>query len=156
TRSVPLTLRVRNVGSSPLDPIVVVLPRRLNSAFISSVMSPDAATRGVMSRFTPTFRYWNEVAGENVLGPVAVAWNVVTGTGTSVPILSVAFFPSAARRRGEARIFVLASVCMNFAKRLLGRLTTKSARLIEDKRCARTFVKVPSELLVISPAAPVG
>ena len=156
TRSVPLTFRVRNVGSS-CPPSAEGAPGRLNSAFSSSVMSPEAATRGVMSRLTPTLRYWKEVAGENVPAPpVAVAWKVVTGTGTSWPILSVAFLPSAARRRGEARILVLVSDWRNFANRLFGRLTTKSARLIEERRWARTFVKTSLPLVVTSPSAPVG
>ena len=41
----------------------------------------------------------------------AVVWNVVTGTGTSVPMRRVVFFPSAARSRGEARMRTLESVC---------------------------------------------
>ena len=68
-------------------------------------MSPAALTLGVMSRLTPTLRYWNEVAGEKRrCRRSAVAWKVVTGTGTSVPILSVVFLPSAARSRGAARM----------------------------------------------------
>ena len=71
-------------------------------------MSPLGVTRGVSSRLTPTFRYWNEVAGAKVppTPPVFCALKVVTGTGTSVPILRLVFFPSAARSRGVARILV--------------------------------------------------
>jgi len=65
-RSVPVTLRVRNVGTltglSAL-PTLRSEPSRLNSAVSSIVMSPLAATRGVSVRFTPTLRYWKLVAG---------------------------------------------------------------------------------------------
>ena len=65
-RSVPVTLRVRNVGTltglSAL-PTLRSEPSRLNSAVSSIVMSPLAATRGVSVRFTPTFRYEKLVAG---------------------------------------------------------------------------------------------
>jgi hypothetical protein len=57
-RSVPVTLRVRNVGTlSGFAPVPTLrsAPMELNSASISSVMSPFGFTRGVISRFTPTF-----------------------------------------------------------------------------------------------------
>ena len=57
-RSVPVTVRVRNVGTSVLLdslPTFRSPPSRLNSAAISNWMSPVADTRGVSLRFTPTF-----------------------------------------------------------------------------------------------------
>src|SRR6187397_2231829 len=107
-------------------------------------MSPLGVTRGVSSRFTPTFRYWKDVAGANVppTPPVDAAVNVVTGTGTSVPILRLVFLPSAARSRGAARIFELPLVWRKRARTVDGRVTRKSAALIDDRRWARmlTFV----------------
>jgi hypothetical protein len=69
SRSVPLTLRVRKVGPRADAP---ASPSRLNSAAISSTMSPLGVTLGVSSRLTPTFRYWNDVAGANVPAPPPV------------------------------------------------------------------------------------
>ena len=94
-----------------------------------------------MSRLHPTLRYWKEVAGAKVVPPVWVAWKVVTGTGTSWPILSEVFLPSAARRRGAARMRVLLSVWRNLARMEEGTLTTKSARLKDESRWARTWVR---------------
>ena len=146
-RMVPVTLRVRNVGSLPLLPTSAESPSRLNSAVNSSVMSPAALTLGVTFRVTPTFRYWKEVAGANVDPPVFTVLKVVTGTGTSWPILSSVFLPSAARSLGAARIRVVASDCRNFAKIVEGMLTRKSARLIEESMCARTVVMSPGSLV---------
>ena len=65
-----VTLRVRNVGTtSGFSPPLTARssPRRLNSATTSRVMSPLALTSGVITRFTPTLRYWKLVAGAKVL-----------------------------------------------------------------------------------------
>ena len=65
-RRTPVTLRVEKVGTLMgfcSLPTLLVGPRMLNSAAISSVMSPLAETRGVRLRFTPTVLYWKLVAG---------------------------------------------------------------------------------------------
>ena len=68
SRRMPVTFRVRNVGTlmgfCPV-PTFRSSPIGLNSAAISRVMSPLALTLGVISRLTPTLRYWKDVAGAN-------------------------------------------------------------------------------------------
>ena len=76
----------------------------------------------------------------------------MTGIGTSVPILRLVFLPSAARSRGEARIFTPDVGLQEAAVTVDGMLTTKSATFSDESRWARTLVKPP----LSSPAAPVG
>ena len=82
-----------------------------------------------------------------------VSDEVVIGIGTSVPTFSSAFFPSAARRRGEDKSRTVESVCRKRKKTVEGTVTTQSARLSDDRNWARTLVKPPSPS---SPSWPVG
>ena len=98
SRIMLVTVRLRNVGlfwkSAPSDEI---------SSFRASVTSPSWCTRGVMSMFTPTSLYSNEVTGCWGRPPVAMGEKTVTGTGTWSPKRACAVWPSVARSCGLAR-----------------------------------------------------
>ena len=73
------------------------------SSFRTSVTSPSWCTRGVMSMFTPTFLYSNDVTGCWATPPLAMGVKTVTGTGTWSPKRACAVCPSLVRSCGLAR-----------------------------------------------------
>ena len=81
------------------------------SSFRTSVTSPSWCTRGVMSMFTPTFLYSNDVTGCWATPPVAMGENTVTGTGTWSPKRACAVCPSIVRSCGLARRRDEVSLC---------------------------------------------
>ena len=105
-RMVEFTVRLLNVGR-PWKPAA---PTAEISSLSSSETSPSWCARGVMSMLTPTFLYSKDVMGCWAMPPLAIAVNVVTGTGTWSPNRAWAVSPSETLSWGLARSRVEVSV----------------------------------------------